>query len=46
MGNKGTKDLNNVLIDAVLEQKLHKIFARFDLDQSGTIEKSEILEKF
>ena len=46
MGNKGAKNLHGVYLDAVLEQKLIKIFERFDLDQSGTIEKDEILEKF
>ena len=46
MGNKGAKNVSGVYLDAILEQKLKRIFERFDLDQSGTIEKDEILQKF
>ena len=46
MGNKGAKNANSATLDSDLEEKLIKIFERFDLDESGTIEKEEILEKF
>jgi len=46
MGNKGTKNIDNVSVDQTLEEKLVSIFRRFDLDNSNSIEKSEILEKF
>ena len=43
MGNKGAK---KVSLDAEFVDKLKKIFERFDLDSSNSIEREEILVLF